>query len=359
MDRRAFLTALAGGAALSFQRDAFAATAPIEASVTRSSAAGVKIDWSAAGPAAVFAAATPYAQGRALRQVGAGSGPLDVTAPASPRAYFLVKAGASEVWTAERLLPLQGGRNFRDLGGYRTNGGKQVRWGKIYRSGVMSGLTFADMDYLSALGVNVVCDLRSKDERTADPTPFLKRTGAEVVSFDYDMANSLDALARVKTREDAVEAFADAYVTFLDTLTPHYTDMFARLARGAAPLALNCSAGKDRTGVGSALILSVLDVPREVIAADYGLTQVYTPPSMYMQAMQSSAPTPGLTPQQAEGLRRLPPDVLGVIMGSDPAVMRLALEKIDQKYGGPISLAKAKFGVTDEAVARMRRLYLV
>ncbi len=154
MDRRAFLTALAGGAALGFDTDAFARGAPIEATVTRSSAAGVKIDWKgAAGPATVFAAATPYAQARALRQVAAGpAGALDVTAPAAPRAYFLVKARGGEVWTAERLLPLQGGRNFRDLGGYRTAGGKQVRWGKIYRSGVMSGLTFADMDYLSALG---------------------------------------------------------------------------------------------------------------------------------------------------------------------------------------------------------------
>ena len=87
-----------------------------------------------------------------------------------------------------------------------------------------------------------------------------------------------------------IDAFASAYVQFTEVLTPQYTDMFARLKRGDTPLAFNCSAGKDRTGMAAALILSVLDVPRETILADYGLTQVYTPPSMFMkQAAQAKS----------------------------------------------------------------------
>ena len=361
LDRRAFLAvALGGGAALALDHGALAAV-PIEASAVRTSPAAVKIDWQGAqGPAAVFVAPEPYAPRRGLRRVAAAAqGAVDVDAPSSPRPYFLVRTRAGETWTAERLLPLQGGRNFRDLGGYRGAGGKQVRWGRIFRSGVMSGLTDADLAYLGKLGVNTVCDLRSAQERQADPSAFLRSPSAKVVAFDYELASSLDGLTRAKTRDDAIDAFASAYVAFLDTLTPQYTDMFTRLARGEAPLALNCSAGKDRTGVGSALILSVLGVSRETVVADYALTQVYTPPSTYAQAMNSSAPTPGLTSDQARALRGLPPDVLQVIMGSDPEVMRRALALIDRRYGGPEALVKTKFGLTDAGAARMRRLYLV
>ena len=64
---------------------------------------------------------------------------------------------------AVRLLPLEGGRNFRDLGGYPTLDGRRVRWGRVFRSGMMANLTDADYDYLSALGIRVVCDFRSNE----------------------------------------------------------------------------------------------------------------------------------------------------------------------------------------------------
>ena len=361
MDRRAFLIASAS-AAFALDRNAWAAPAALEASATRSSPRSVKLDWSGpAGSTAVFVSTVPSAQPRGARPLiaAAAAGGVEVEAPASPRPYFLVKSRGGQAWTAERLLPLQGGRNFRDLGGYRGAGGKQVRWGKIYRSGVMASLTPADMDYLGKLGVGVICDLRNVTERRTEPTPFLKVPGVHVSSFDYEMNSSLDVLARARTPEQAIGAFATAYVDFLDMLKPQYTDMFARLARGEGPLALNCSAGKDRTGVGSALILSVLGVPRETVVADYALTEVYTPPSLYMQAMNQGGPVSGLTQEQAEGLRRMPPELLKVIMGSNPEVMRQALAMIDRQYGGPVELVKSKFGLSDAGVARMRGLYLI
>jgi len=227
----------------------------------------------------------------------------------------------------------------------------------------MAGLTPADMTYLSKLGVSVICDLRNPRERNAEPTPFLKVNGVEVIAIDYDMDMSLGGLARMRTRDEAVQGFADAYVGFLDVLTPHYTQLFNRLAAGKAPLAFNCSAGKDRTGMGAALILSVLGVPRETIIADYALTQVYTPPSMYKAQMASAggggAGMGGLTPEQMQAFARMPSEVLDVMMGSDPDVMRRALAMVDAKHGGPIALAKAKFGLTDAKIAAMRKTFLV
>ncbi|MBN9318596.1 MAG: hypothetical protein BGN86_16080 [Caulobacterales bacterium 68-7] len=359
MDRRVFLTAIGG--ALAFDTAAFAA-APVEAAAARTSPDKVKIDWKGGtGPATIFVASNAYASTRALRRVGAAprAGSVEIPATAAPRPYFLVQTRGGDVWTAERLLPLQGGRNFRDLGGYRSADGRQVRWGRLYRSGVMSGLTDGDRAYLSALGINTICDLRNPDERRQDPSALLKSPGVKINAFDYDMSSSLAEMARAQTRDQAIAGFAASYMNFIETLTPHYTDMFGHLVRGEVPLAVNCSAGKDRTGVASALILSVLGVPRDTIVADYALTQVYTPPANYTSAIANGQSSPGLTPQMAEALRRLPPEVLGVLMGSPPEVMRQTLAQIDAKYGGPVELAKAKFGLTDGKIAQIRSLYLV
>jgi protein-tyrosine phosphatase len=360
MDRRHFLAAAAAGATgLAFDHSAFAKAPAIQASARRSGPDAMTLDWTG-GPATILVANAPYAPAHDQRRLAASTGgETQVEAPVSPRPYLLVKTARGEAWTAERLLPLQGGRNFRDIGGYRAADGRQVRWGKIYRSGVMNGLTPADMDYLSALGINYICDLRSTDERRSEPNPFLKGGyKTKVLGVDYDMASSLEPIARARTREEAIEGFAASYMAFIDTLTPQYTTMFEHLVHDDAPLAFNCSAGKDRTGVGAALILSVLGVPRDTVVSDYSLTQVYTPPASYAQAIASRAHVPGLTDQQAEAMRRMPPQVLQVLMGADPAAMRLTLAKMDKAYGGPIGLVKAKFGVTDAGIARMRQLYL-
>jgi protein-tyrosine phosphatase len=68
-----------------------------------------------------------------------------------------------------RVLPLQGGRNFRDLGGYPAAGGRHTVWGKLFRSGSMHGLTPADYTTLEARGIRVVCDFRDVKERGAEP----------------------------------------------------------------------------------------------------------------------------------------------------------------------------------------------
>ncbi|HJV43587.1 tyrosine-protein phosphatase [Caulobacter sp.] len=356
MDRRQFLT-IAGALALAPAANAAVA---LDAKAERTAPSGVRLDWTGAGAVSVLVSPDPDARKAAMRPLKTAAGTsVSVEAPVSPRPYFLVSAAdGRQTRVAERLLPLEGGRNFRDLGGWRVAGGQQVKWGKIYRSGVMAGLTLADMEYLKALGVLTICDLRSPQERASEPNPFLNTPGPKVLATDYDMSASMAALMTMKTREDALQGFADAYVGFLDMLTPHYTDMFARLVANEGPLAFNCSAGKDRTGMASALILSVLGAPRATVLQDYALTQVYTPPSYYAKMAQSGGGGASVTAQQMQALAKLPPEVLQVIMGSDPEVMRRALAIIDAKHGGPVALTKSRFGLTDQKIAAMRKAYL-
>lgn len=341
MDRRFFLSA-AGALALPTPSPA---AAPLEASAERATARIIRLAWAGAGAVSILVSNDPDAPRGAMRPLKTLTGAAtDLAAPVSPRPYFLVRAAdGRQTRVAERLLPLTGGRNYRDLGGWRTTDGRQVKWGKIYRSGVMTGLTMADIAYLQGLGVTAICDLRDPRERATEPSPFLKAGGPKVAAFDYETV-SLAPFVAMTMREQAVQGFTNAYVALLDRLAPHFTDLFARLADGAGPLAMNCSAGKDRTGLASALVLSALGVPRPTVIADYALSETYVPAAHYAPRFPAFAKTPWA--------------VTKVILGSDPEVMRRTLATIDTRWGGPLTLAKANYGLTDATRQKLRRLYL-
>ena len=180
-----------------------------------------------------------------------------------------------------RLLPLQGGQNFRDLGGYRTRGGKTVRWGMLYRSGSMHFLTPADFDYLARRGIRTVCDFRSTKERSGEPVVWPAGKAPHVLADDYEMDTR--ALApkadHMPTAAEAKATMTATYPQLLKQFNSQYRRMFGELLAGRVPLAFNCTAGKDRTGVAAALILTALDVPRETVIADYLLTNKYFDPA--------------------------------------------------------------------------------
>jgi protein-tyrosine phosphatase len=228
----------------------------------------------------------------------------------------------------------------------------------------MSGLTANDLTYLAGLGIETVCDLRSADERKSEPAPFKGANAPEMAQFDYAMdttMSSMGAMFAATTREEAVRAFSASYLRMTEFLTPHFTDMFARLLRREAPLAINCSAGKDRTGLGSALILSVLGAPRETVIADYALSETFVPVDKYLAEM--NAPQPGQPNVMNEGQRalfsRMPAPVLRVLMGSDADVMRMTLEGIDTNFGGVTALVKSRYGLDDAGIDYLRDVYLI
>jgi protein-tyrosine phosphatase len=208
--------------------------------------------------------------------------------------------------------------------------------------------------------VSVVCDLRSADERAAEPSVLLTNGSIRTLSRDYELSSSLASLMGATNRAQAVEAFVGAYMTFITMLAPQFTEMFASLVESSSPVALNCTPGKDRTGVGSALILALLGVDRETIVADYALSQTYVPVSYYTNITRTSqaGQTSGGTAAQVSSLARLPHEVVNIILGSDPEIMRKTLVRIDSEYVSAGGLAKRRFGVTDAGIAQMRRKYL-
>ena len=172
-----------------------------------------------------------------------------------------------------RVIALEGCSNLRDLGGYRTADGQRVRMGQVYRSGSLANLTDADMTRFGALGIRTVCDLRGVQESERAPSRLPGADTPEVVPLPIEprVGASLRALLRREeaTGEDTYALLQAAYSAYAGEHLPRYRAMFALLLEKRLPLLFHCSAGKDRTGFGAALLLTALGVPRETVLADY------------------------------------------------------------------------------------------
>jgi protein-tyrosine phosphatase len=262
----------------------------------------------------------------------------------------LAQPAAAQAPAHERLLPLQGGRNFRDLGGYRTLDGRHVKWGVLFRSGSMHGLTPADYAYLEKLGIRVVCDLRDNGERAAEPVAWPGPAAPRVLSDDYhlDMALSMPKgdLAHA-TGEQARAALAASYPALLVQFNGQFRRMFGELLADHVPLAFNCTAGKDRTGIAAALILTALGVPRQTIIEDYLLTNRYLDGSKVVSANPAYA-----------ALAKLPPEVLKAMMAADPSYIGAVFKVIDAHKGGIDGYFKDELGLSHADLLRLRALYL-
>ena len=251
----------------------------------------------------------------------------------------------------QRLLPLEGGRNFRDLGGYRTADGRTVKWGTLFRSGSMHDLTATDFATLSKMGLRTVTDFRDTRERQNEPVAWPQSGSPQVFADDYSMnigsmmqllsAPGLDAAK-------AQEMMATTYRELPYQFAGQYKRMFGELLAGHAPLAFNCSAGKDRTGVAAALLLTALGVPRETVTEDYLLSNRYFRPT--------ANPKPGSAEEQMA--KALPPAVLQAMMGVDRSYLDAAFAAIEQRSGSVDGYFRTELGLDDAALQKLRALYL-
>ena len=250
--------------------------------VTRSAPDRLTIAWHDSDPVDVFQSDSPDARPAAMKPVAKANreGQASVSVAPGERPYFLLKDSKSgkTVHVAERLLPLEQGSNFRDIGGYPAAGGRHVRWGMIYRSGGQPLLNASDLSQIHALGLTHIVDLRSSEERVLAPT---RIEGVPYQAIGYSMSSLLKGTA--PSNGEGV------YRTMPTMLAPHLKMVFADLLNKDGGIAYNCSAGQDRTGFVTAMILSALGVPRDVILTDYHLSTEYRRPEWEMPKIDPAA----------------------------------------------------------------------
>jgi protein-tyrosine phosphatase len=256
----------------------------------------------------------------------------------------------------ERVLPLKGSRNLRDLGGYRTEDGRRVRWRRLYRSGVMSYLTESDRAYLSGLGIRTICDMRTLYERQREPNAW-QADGVIHVHWDYDpeRVNLRGLLNRENfNADDARAAMLHLYRSIPAAFCEQYAEIFRKLSQNELPMIFNCSAGKDRTGVAAALILTSLGVPPDQVIADFVLTD--TAVDLEKALFQHRNGSIGMG--NAAYLASVDHSCREPLLKAHPDYLLAALDQIVRDHGSITSYLRSQLGVTNDMLRRVRGFLL-
>jgi protein-tyrosine phosphatase len=261
-----------------------------------------------------------------------GSG---LRAPARPWRRPAVRTDR-KMGSVPRHIPIASLHNFRDVGGYRTGDGSVMRWGRLYRSDSLGKLHGADWEQFLALGVRTVIDLRHSYE--ADARGRVPRYDGLVyhnISVEhrpYDQAGLSPAV-------EPARFLADRYAELaMDGAVELRRALGVIAAEGSAPVVIHCASGKDRTGVLTALILSLLGVGRADIIADYALTGLATDRLI----AEWLADNDGLAPRWP-AFGQAPPGAMQQFLGG-----------LDAAYGSVPGYVASQLGVGDDLVKALR-----
>lgn len=182
---------------------------------------------------------------------------------------------------SERLLPVAGSVNLRELGGYPTHDGQMVRWQKILRAGDLSHLTRYGRFQLAHYGLKYDIDLRSPRERNYAPDKIPEQAvfrSYPVYPTDDQEDDGDLPLTELQTQSQAtLETDPYQLMVFDSHSQLAFRCLFKDLLANDQPkqsLLFHCAAGKDRTGIASFLILSALGVDYQIIRQDYLLTNI-------------------------------------------------------------------------------------
>jgi protein-tyrosine phosphatase len=236
----------------------------------------------------------------------------------------------------QRRIALEGCLNFRDLGGYPTADGRRVRWRQLFRSDSLHLLSTADVRQLrDDLGLGCVIDLRSTAELRKEGRGLLE---AQPMRFHH--LPLFDGERGDRSEAPPFSSLGELYFLMIEHAAPAVGKVVTALAESGCPAVFHCAAGKDRTGVISAVLLGLLDVPDEVVVADYAATreqlEAIVDRLMSLEGYQAM-------------LAELPPDT----MHAEPETMITLLGRVRSTYGSMTEYARSA-GVSAETIATLR-----
>ncbi|MFL2820386.1 MAG: tyrosine-protein phosphatase [Alphaproteobacteria bacterium] len=250
-----------------------------------------------------------------------------------------------------RKLPFTGAHNFRDLGGYKTSDGKTVKWGKVYRSDNLHSLTDEDLKYMERLNIKSVVDFRSDEERNEEPDRLTPDMTPILLPIKFEPEGVTENLTRDLTfgNLDSSNLLRDFNIILVKEFTEEYREFFRHIVdNGGEPFLLHCTAGKDRAGFGSAMILTVLGVPREKIIEDYLLTNTYVSDHVDRKLLETELKT----------FFRADSDNLRKINFVEERYIQAAFDTIDSHWGGMDQYISDGLNLTEEDIGKIRNYYL-
>lgn len=253
----------------------------------------------------------------------------------------------------ERVLSFEGGCNFRDIGGYRTQHGASTRWGKVYRAGVLTYFTEDDHAPLTNLQVRAICDLRRADERQREPTRW-PDAGINGLCWDDGIVTPTIrgmSAERPKNAAGMFDSMVALYRALPEWMGSRIGGMFSAIARGDVPIVVHCAAGKDRTGIAVAVLLRSLGVPEATVIEDYLVTNTSGNFEAFIRSRRLAHL--GLTDTHSP-LLSMPEDMRRVLFSADAAFLQAAFEQI----GNVEAYLASAAGVSAQMQERVRAVLL-
>lgn len=273
----------------------------------------------------------------------------------SNRYFFgIVNSKGEKIIASERLIPMENAYNFRDLGGIPTKDGRVVKWGTFYRSGKLSTLSERDLKYFKTLGINTVIDFRDDEEIKKDPNRYpadhvVERIRIPIGDASGNMQRELKKTIK-KANPDNFDSelfVADVMRQFIDTFAFQYRPFLEMVAKPQkTPLLFHCTAGKDRTGLGSALILAMLGVDKDLILGDYLMSNFYR--NKKINKTLRKATLVGVDQKIAQPLVEVKSSYLAA-----------AFEAMEKKHGSVENFLEFEYDLTPDKLSHIRDQYLI
>ncbi len=238
-----------------------------------------------------------------------------------------------------RHLQLEGAYNVRDTGGYPTADGRMIRWHTLLRGDSLHRLTPEAQAHLIGMGLRTVVDLRRSTERAESPNVF-----ADSGRVRYLHLPLFDGATGAGDQQRTLDLI---YRAILDDAQPHVRAIFGALAKpDAFPALVHCTAGKDRTGVIIALLLSVAGVPTETIVRDYALSEQYLTDDFHADLRERVEARGGDWAAMQQ------------LLGAPTELMQETLAYLSETYGD-VAMYLRGIGVTDGEIAAVRAALVV
>ncbi|MEK8199994.1 tyrosine-protein phosphatase [Lysinibacillus sp. FSL M8-0134] len=238
-----------------------------------------------------------------------------------------------------QVIPFEAVYNFRDMGGYKTRDGRIVKKGLFYRSAALAKMTSADKERFEMLGIKTIFDYRDNKEAQHNPNPVFSHARYIQIPAKGNHAFEMPTNAGGKDFYKVVspEMFRNFYAQ-MPFNNPSFKELMKTIQNpDNLGLVHHCAVGKDRTGIGGALILLALDVPEETIMEDYLDTNIHLQPMVekMAQAIQHQ-----YNEQELQQFYAL--------MSAREDYLQAALDAMDDLYGSKTAFMEQEFGLTAE-----------
>ncbi len=248
-------------------------------------------------------------------------------------------------------MQIDGVLNFREVAGLTNMDGQHIIPGQLFRSGSFAAITPAGLAQFRALTITKVVDLRNAHEQQRSAFTRLHEAGVMLVGLRHELElGELAAVLRAKRSEpeDVARAMEDTYRKLPFYFIEIYREFFRVCLTHHGPLAVNCSVGKDRTGVGIALLLSILGMTRSDILAEYDKTNLQV--DQIRRHLR--------TRRGANRYAQISDAVMAPVLWANPRYLEAMFAEVEEKAGSPLGYVSDVIGLGREGVSALRQRFL-